>query len=237
MTLQQIIAITRSAISQETETGSDFTDNQLIGFSNEGTRFLSTLIDWPRDFVEVQAELGIGAYPLPTDAIKLKTAYFGAKGTSGDLIPLTIVSEESLMETFPSWQDEHSNAFGRPRYTFLLDRQTLGIYPKPDAAESVGGKLLVIGYVYYPATMSADGDEPDLPVAFHDFIPVYNQYKCYKGKLNNPELGDNLLKEIIAKAKLITPVVTKEINRLQFQWGSYDDPNETFSGSDGLIVT
>ena len=78
----------------------------MNGFSNEAVRFLAPLIKWPRDFVEVVAQEGKPAYPLPSDTILIRTAYFGNVTLGGDRKPLDILTEEALAAVAPNWQEE-----------------------------------------------------------------------------------------------------------------------------------
>ena len=215
--LQQIRNQTRILINQPS--GGDFTDSELNGFINEGVRFLATVINWPRDRVETQAEENTGAITLPKDTIMLLLAYFGNENESGDKLPLFILSEEQLAELEPNWTDNTTSSQGRPRYMVMIDKRTVVVYPRPNASESAVGKKIEIVYSYYPSTMTADGNEPDIPLVYHDFAGQYAASKCYMSKLNNPVLGQGILKEIIEKAQMVKPVITKEINQQGFVWG------------------
>lgn len=225
MTFQQIRNLTYQKISQ-VEGTSDFSASEINGFTNEGMRFLATLVKYPIDTVSVQVEEGKGAYTLPSDFLILKLAFFGDVSKVGDVLPLTIVSKESLTELFPSWLDETSGTKDRPNYVLLLDRQTVFIFPRPDITHSATGKKLIIDYVHSPATLSSDSQEPDLPIVYHDSLVDYNASKCYGGKLNRPDLAQVLFNTLVVKAKSLEPQVTAQIGRMQFQWGSADEPDD-----------
>ena len=229
-TLAQIRQQVRLSINQADGTG-DFSNSELNGFINEGNRFLAVLVNWPRDRVEVQVEQGTPGYTLPKDCISLLLSYFGKESESGDKLPLTILSEEQLSSIFPNWMATDSGSQGRPKYLTLIDKKTAAIYPSPDSDESVTGKKLEIVYSFYPATLTDDGQEPELPPLYHDFLSQYGTYKCYMGKLNNPQLGQAMLGEIIDKAKLTKSVVTKELNIRGFVWGNFCSPDEDYDGT------
>lgn len=233
--LGQIRALGRVKISQIDENNTDFTNDELNGFANEGQRFLGALVKKPIDHVEIQVQRAVPAYTLPTDAILLNTAYFGDVSSQGDVRPLSIITEEALKEVRPSWMDEHSSSQDRPSRIVLIDRTTVLINPTPNAAESASGKKLHIGYVYQPSNMANDSDSPDLPIVYHDLIADYIQYMAYLSKLNKPELATALFEQMSAKAKKLEPLIVKEATSFGFSWGGGIDPNNDSSGLLNLL--
>lgn len=226
--LGQIRTVARGKISQTDETNTDFTNQELNSSINEGARFLGVLVKKPTDHVEVQAQVGYPAYNLPGDALLLATAYFGDLSIPGDVWPISIITEENLKEIRPSWMDESAQARGRPQYIILADRKTVLVNPTPDDASSASGKKIHINYVYQPALMVNDSDEPDLPLEYHDLLADYTQHLCYLGKLKQPDLGVALLQQIVEKAKKLEPMIIKEAVSFGFAWGRSIDPNDDF---------
>jgi len=224
-TLSQIRGLIRTYISQSDTSNTDFTDSDLNGFANEGQRFLGALVKKPIDHVEIQVEQDVPAYTLPVDAILINTAYFGDANKTGDVLPLTVVTEEGLKEVVPNWLDETTKTQNRPTRIILLDMRTVLINPRPNAAESASGKLLMISYVFQPSNMTNDSDTPTLPVVYHDLIAKYGAHLCYMSKLNKPDLGAALLSQVIDLAKKLEPLIVKEVNSLGFSWGGGFDPN------------
>lgn len=218
-TRQQIRAQVRAILDQPTEATSNFTDAVLNEFINQSIRFTGPLIEYPRDFVNTQVDENVGAYTLPSDCLIIRTAYFGNPATGNDVRPLRIVSEETLRAIVPSWMDSSSASNGRPNYLIEMDRMTVFIYPKPIAAESTAGKMLTLDYVYVPAALSSDADEPDLPVPYHDLLQFYVAHLCYM-KLNDLKNSVPMFQQFTAKIKALEPAVTKETKEgLAFQWG------------------
>ena len=218
-TRQQIRSRAYGLISQE-EGSSALTASEMNGFADEGVRFLAPLIKWPRDFIEIAVETNTPAYTLPRDTVLIRTAYFGDTATAGDVQPLDILDETALAAVVPNWMDETTGTQGRPRRIILLDRATVLVNPRPNSAEN--GKKLFLGYVYLPETMSDDSTEPDLPISYHDLIVDYITYRCYNGKLSNPQEADRILSSIVTRSKLLEPVVTKENDQLKMTWGNAD---------------
>ena len=233
--LGQIRNLTRVKISQTDETNTDFTNADLNGFINEGQRFLGAIVKKPIDHVEIQVQQDYPAYTLPNDAILLNTVYFGDTTISGDVKPLQILTEEALKEINPSWMDENTTSQARPLRIVLLDRTTVLINPRPNSAESVSGKKLRIGYVYQPANMANDSDNPDLPIVYHDLIAEYAHVQCLFSKLKQPDVATALLGTMIDKAKKLEPLIVKEANDFGFSWGGSINPNED-SGSGAILV-
>lgn len=228
-TLAQIKAKVRLDISQSDTTTSDFTDDQLTGFINEGNRYVGKLVRKPTDHIEIQAEDDKEGYTLPTDAILLVDAYFGDKDTANDLVPIEILTEEALKFIAPNWMDKTSTSKGRPRRIFLLDAQTVVVWPRPDTASSATGKKLVLNYCYEPAVMSVDSDIPETPIIFHDLISKYAVHLCYLGKLNKPDVGLGILGSLETMAKKIENLVNKEQLNTGFSWGTRVGDDGDFS--------
>jgi len=230
--LQQIREQTRSLINETDELNSRFSNSEINSFINQGIGFLASLIEYPRDLVEIQAEIGAGTYTLLSDTLLIRTAYFGDINIKGDIRPMTVTTEEVLKHMFPDWMDETDSTRGRPRYLIVLNRRQIFVYPRPDATESATGKKIILNYVFRPANLSADGDLPDLPTPYHDLIQFYAAHLCYTGKLERIKDATTLFKEFIIKVKALQPTIIKETEEGRtFQWASPDnvEPGETSS--------
>jgi hypothetical protein len=219
-TLSQINNLTRVYISQAGESNSDFTNNELTGFANEGIRFLAGLVKKPTDIVSWQAEAGKAAYLLPDDFIIMRTSYFGDTSIAGDVSNLMQTTEEALKEDNPGWMEETVSSRGTPRKIILLNRTTILVYPTPDDAASASGKKIHMNYVYQPSPLVNDSDEPDLPLVYHDLISKYSAHMCYMSKLNKPELGTALLQEVMDLAKKFESLIIKDSEgSFGWNWG------------------
>lgn len=208
-----------------------FPDSTVIdGFLNDGGEFLAVFIEYPRDIVSVVTQNNVGSYANPVDNLVLRTAYFGDTTLPGDVRPLKIVSEETLREYYPSWLDQSvAGTASRPVYLIQKDRNTVHIFPRPNAS----GKLLILNYNYNPAPMVADGDKPDLPIPYHDLIPLYALHLVYYS-LEKPELSAQFYKDFMEKVTRLKSAVTKESKeQLSMTWGTDDDVNTGFGS--GII--
>jgi hypothetical protein len=222
-TLQAIRNDVRLLISQEDSANTDFTDSQLNGFINQGVKYIGTLIEYPRDIADIQVEDGKPSYTLPTDYIKMIGASFGSRDINGDCITIPIITMARLKEVAPNWLDNTDSSKGRPAAAVLLDRYTIMLYPRPNADESATGKKLYMEYNYTPAVLTADGDIPDLPDLYQDFVSHYAVHLCYMGKLNNPALAKGFLDGIATKIKSVQPQITNEVQDMRFEFGNDGD--------------
>ena len=226
MTRGEIRTLARALISQTDTANTDYTNTELDSLIEIGIRFLASLVKWPRDKGTWTTTQGTGAYTLPSDFIAPLYVDFGSVSTEGDVKPLDLITEAELRVIDPNWQDETTGSQGRPERAIVLDRETLFIHPRPDAESA--SKTLIMGYVYAPAVLGADGDTPELPVNYHDLIPRYVQYQCYMGKLAKNEQAPSLLSAIVEEAKLLQPVVTKEQELQRMFWGNDDMDDNDF---------
>ena len=225
-TLSQIRTIVRQFISQTDTGNTDFTDAELNAYINMGVRYLGALVKQPRRLTEIQVQEGYSAYTLPSDAVIIRTAYFGSV-SDGDAVPLEVLTEEGLKGVVPRWLSEASSDRGRPQRMILLDRTTVVVNPTPNAEESATGKKLRITYVYQPATLSGDGESPDLPIVYHDFISEYANHLCCMGKLKEAEKGIAILKIVDEKAKKFENLIVKDTEAgFGFSWGGSIDPRD-----------
>ena len=227
------------ALIDEVEGGdTHFTDASVItGYLNEAAEFSAVFIEYPRDLVSVQAEEGKPSYPNPSDNLLLRTAYFGDRSVLGDVKPLKIVSEETLKTIYPSWLDQHSSSRSdRPEYLIQLDRLTITIIPTPNAVGAASGKKIHLNYNYVPTAMSIDTDTPDVPIPYHNLLPLYAAHLCYLGRLNNEKAAAVFIKSFMDKIKLLKSAVTKETKESQgFSW-DYSEVDVGGSGGFGGVI-
>lgn len=237
VTLGQLRTRVYNHLQEDSASNTHFSDTTIIdGYLNEGVEYAAVFIEYPRDLVSVQVSDGVGSYPNPADNLILRTAYFGNRDSiSNDIRPLLIVSEETLKEKFPSWLDQTtSSKSDRPEYLIQLDRNTIYIYPRPNAAGSASGKKIYLNYNYVPAVMSNDSDVPDLPLPYQSLIPFYALHLCYYD-LGNEKLSAQFYKDFMEKVQRIKSAVTKESKEgLSFQWGNSEGLNDPAIGGVGF---
>lgn len=227
---QTVYAMLRedNPISVPTNPNTHFLDPTVIdGFVNEGVEFAAVFIEYPRDLISVPTQNNVGSYANAVDNLVLRTAYFGDPTLSGDIKPVKIVSEETLREYYPSWLDQTvAGTASRPQYLIQKDRSTVHIFPRPN----VDGKLLILNYNYNPSPMVNDSDVPDLPIPYHDLLPLYALHLAYYA-LQNVPLSAQFYKDFMEKVMRLKSAVTKESKeQLSMSWGTDEDVNVGFGG-------
>jgi hypothetical protein len=212
-----------SRIAQNATSGqSDFTTDEKNSLANEAIRFISTRAEYPRDIVYITIEAGKPVYTLPTDTLNIILAYL-ANSSNQDQKVLRVYTEKELVEKRPNWMDESNT--GEPDILMLLNRTQVFLSPTPDNATN--GKKLLLSYTYYPATLVSDTETPDLPLGFHDLIPIYMAHSAYSGKLLNPAQANNLYTEFETKFKILNTPVTREKDQNSFFWKSRELLNDS----------
>lgn len=203
-----------SRIAQNSVSGQvDFTDAEINTLANEATRFTAVRTEYPRDHVEITLETGKSTYSLIADNLNIIMAYL-CDSSNRNYKVLNVFSEKEIAANRPTWMDE--SLTGEPDCIVLLDRSNLFTSPVVDSLTN--GKKIVLTYNYYPATMVADAEEPDLPLAFHDLIPIYMAHSAYAGKLLNPAQAKSLLEEYDTKFKILNTPATREKDQINFFW-------------------
>lgn len=204
----------RVLIDQVVKTGEDdtivsrLTDPEINTLIDTAQSFVSSTIAQPRDIISIITENSVGAYPLPSDNLFIKQAWFGDITKSGDVRKLDIISQKALSVLFPSWLESSTTSDGRPSHSIVLDKKTIFIYPKPNSTEA--GKRLIVSYVYDPSALDSDLDIPDVPFPYHHLIAIYAAHLCWLGKLQRPDIAKEMLSEYADKLKLIEDPATQE---------------------------
>lgn len=212
------------------------TTGVIDGFLNEGVEFAAVFIEYQRTLTSLTPVAGTASYANPANNLIVRTAYFGDRtNITNDIRPLKIVSEETLKEMFPTWLDQTSATRGdRPSHLIQLDRNNILIFPTPNSVAAASGKKIWLNYNYVPTAMSADSDVPDLPLPYHNLVPLYALHLCYIA-LKNVALSEEMYKVFMEKVNRIKSAVTEETKEnFGFSWG-YTDVDVSTSGSDVII--
>lgn len=212
--LSQLRAQFLSRIAESSTSGqADYTSDEMNSLANEAIRFTAVRTEYPRDHVNVTLESGKPVYAMPTDSLNIILAYLADSSNQNQKL-LNIYSEKEMIEKRPDWMDESNT--GEPDAVLLLDRNNLFVSPTPDSASA--GKKLILNYNYYPATLSSDSETPDLPLAFHDLLPIYMAHSAYSGKLLNPVQAAALYTEYETKFKILTAPAVREKEQIGMFW-------------------
>jgi len=163
----------REELSQTTAANSRWGSTLLLAWMNQSARHVVLDTECLADERTAPAVVGQREYSLPSDLLRIKSIYYKEK----KLYPITVLE---LDEKLSSWRDSNN---GTPKYYFPMriktKTKTIGVYPEPDATETLRLFMLLL-----PATLVNATDEPDLPEEFHWAI-IYRV--CYMAA---QEIGD-----------------------------------------------
>lgn len=110
---------------------------------------------------------GQANYALPSDFLQIVRLEYVVSG-SGD----TAVTQNLLPAT-PNQKDNYLQVSGNPQfYTFI--KNNILLQPVPQDTQS-----LRLTYSYMVADMSADGDTPDAPAQYQEYIAVLAARDCF----------------------------------------------------------
>jgi hypothetical protein len=176
--------------------------------------FLGTQMEWPEQVDQATAVANQALYQLPNDFIELTDVYFNNK-------KLVLLERADLGQISPSWQSDPSST---PTIAYRFNRNTIGLYPTPDANQT--GYTLQIQYIYIPATLTLPTDVPDLHQAFQMCLPFYAAFLC-ESKLGNDKKSEKDLENFERHRKaLISRVQKYSDDLLRFRWGwNYPERN------------
>lgn len=115
-------------------------------------------------------------YVLPSDFLKLHRLEYvlsGSTPTTEDTLMLERVTLNS--------SDRINQKSGTP-IAYTIKKNRLSLYPIPDTAD----KTLRLFYSYRVTDMSANSDEPDCPLEFHEYVAILAAESCFIKDDRNP---------------------------------------------------
>lgn len=143
-----------------------FTRPQIRTWVNNAHREVQKLLlnsseDYYTKCARTSTVAGQSQYQLPPDFVKLQRLSFIYDG-SGD--------NARYQRIFPITRNEQDlvniNQTGDPQ-SFFFNKDTLTLVPTPNR-----GVVLHLDYTYRVSDMTADGDEPDVPEDYHEFLAI-----------------------------------------------------------------
>lgn len=215
--LSDLILATRRYINELDSTNSHFTDPEITDYLNQAVTFLGTQMEWPEQVDTSIAVANQALYQLPNDFIELVDVYFNAVNP----VHLTILERADLGQISPAWQTDPAST---PRIAYRFNRNTIGLYPSPDANQT--DYTLQIQYIYIPATLINTTDTPDLHTAFQMCLPFYSAFLC-ENRLGNDKKAEIDLTNFDRHRKALMSKVQKYSDDLmRFRWAwSYPERN------------
>ena len=172
-------------------------DTELNAWANQWQREVSILTDWPRRQSNISTTVHVSSYALPSDFRYILEAFYN-NSTEGGFTKLEELSELDLEKIYTrDWRQDVSSD---PYHYFLTDYEDVGLHPAPNSANA-GTNKLIVRYVAFPTTMSADADSPDLPLAYHDTAAFYIAGQCFL-KMSNVGMYDRISSFYMDRVKI-----------------------------------
>lgn len=170
----------RRLIFEEESDNSNYSSAEILDYTNEAIRRLSTYLGWQLAIITATSEENKQTYSMPVHIITILDFYF-------DGVPLTVVDRTDMPGIDQNWRNASA---GKPRYAYRADRDKFGLHQKPDADNA--GKEMRCQVVKLPDTLVNSTDLADIHIAFHDCIPYYAAFKCELKGGNNQRAADFL---------------------------------------------
>lgn len=207
MTLSTIMTEARRLLNVVNDTNV-ITNAELTSWANFWMRDICAFLEWPMQGTVATSVTGQRTYTLDTDFMKLQEVHFKKGG--GDFARLPIITRNDLTSIFgKGW---YSQANGQPSHAYMADNAVLGLHPPPDASNA-GAAYIRLFYIAVPTAMSADADEPDIHVSYHDTAPLFVAAFGF-AKLKNMEAHNNLMKLYWERRQQLRTPVTKMADEL-----------------------
>jgi hypothetical protein len=217
LALSNLILSTRRLVNETDATNSHFTDSEITDYLNQAVTFLGTQMEWPEQIDTATAVPNQALYQLPADFIELVDVYFNALNP----VHLAILERADLGQISPAWQTDPAST---PRIAYRYNRNTIGLYPVPDANQT--DYTIQIDYIYLPASLVLTTDVPNLHTAFQMALPFYAAFLC-ESKLGNDKKAEADLSNFERHRKVVMSKVQKySDDLLRFRWGwAYPERN------------
>lgn len=207
--LSDLILATRRYINEIDNTNSHFTDQEITDYLNQAVTFLGTQMEWPEQVDTSTAVANQALYQLPNDFIELTDVYFNAVNP----VKLEVLERADLGRISPAWQTDPPST---PRVAYRFNRNTIGLYPSPDANQT--DYTIQIQYIYLPGTLVNPTDTPDLHTAFQICLPFYAAFLC-ENRLGNDKKAEADLANFDRHRKALMSKVQKySDDLLRFRW-------------------
>lgn len=140
------------------ESGVQITNADILRWINDGQLEIVRKTECLEGLATTVTTVEDESYSVPTEFIRIeRVTYDGNR--------LQEITMEKLDELYPN--RDSSDVSGEPEYYYLWSRN-IWLYPAPSSAKS-----LAIYYIKIPNELSADEEDPEIPVTFHNAIVRY----------------------------------------------------------------
>lgn len=201
--------------------GNYFTDTNCNTFLNLAQREVQKLLlqagqNYYEEVVETPLVVGQADYLFPTDFITLNRLEIVLSGTGVN------ENRQPLKPITTNQQDMVPISLGNPT-NYFIKRDRFTISPTPQQALTMR-----LYYSYKVADMTADGDTPDVPEQFMEYVAVLAAYDCFIKDDRSPE---NLLAKKQKYEELLKQMAstrTEDVSRQVVIVSDYDNFGSLF---------
>ena len=188
LTLQDIRTQARRIFNETNASNSHCSETELNSWANIWQRDIGALSDFPRKESTISTTVDVDTYTLPTDFRYIMEVHYNQSLAGGE-IKLEQVSQLDLERIYGrEWRQDTSTD---PAHFFFYDFNKIGVHPAPNAANAGAAKLRLF-YVASPTDMTADGDSPDVALAYHDTAQYFVAAHCFV-KMGNDGMAEKML--------------------------------------------
>ena len=160
----ELIVDIRALLEETSATGSEWSDVELLAWLNDGYYFICAELEYPQTRSTASAVADQANYSLPSDFLA-----FSKAGVFYDNEPLQIVSYDEIVRQHELDAIDMFSDSGTPLRCYYFS-DCLWLHPIPSSSLSAGIKIY---YIKQPAALSADADNPSLPVTAHKALSFY----------------------------------------------------------------
>jgi hypothetical protein len=158
-------------------------------------------------------------YDLPSDFERVTMVTVTLAGVTYRFRPLPNITDVPI-----HGQTDANNGYALPDGRYYIVGDNIGLLPIPDEA---GDENLKLWYVYTPAELSADTDEPVIPKKYHHLIK-YGAYANYLDQDDEHVAAENMRRRFDARVEQMISVMSQN---------QVDEPKSVqITNTDGLYV-
>lgn len=177
MTCQEIITRVREIVQQKTASNSTVTDATILGWINEATLQLCSIIaTLPKE--SITGKTVASTITFDRDVLRLDYAAI-QDGTTYH--PLSTIDFNNFVKANPNWQNQSTS---KPSVMVRMTNTEWMMWPSPDATWT--GKTLSLYGAVQPDDITSTSDEPPVSRTLHHAYPHYCAWLFFLA-LNNPE--------------------------------------------------
>ncbi len=177
MTVAQITERCRQIVQQKTASNSQVTDSSILGWINECTLALCSIISTlPKE--SITGQVVASTITFARDVLRLD---YAAIYDGSNYHPLSTIDFNNFVKANPNWQNIST---GKPAVMIRLTNLEWMMWPTPDSTWT--GKTLSLYGAVQPDDLTLTSEEPPLSRTLHHAYPHYCAWLFFLA-INNPD--------------------------------------------------